>query len=311
MIKKTTNAFELSLNLDKPGSTKRMYGTRYHYNDTYAELVRRGTVVVRMHKATHNGEANGIPVLLTPEEIAIKRRDMGPYTFACQMSQDPVADEVAGFKEEWLRHYLHGLTGKKMNKYILVDPASEKKKTSDYTTMIVIGLGEDKKYYVLDWVRDRLSLTQRGEKLINLHRKWTPREVGYEKYGLQADIEYIKTLQKDEEYSFDVTELGGPMKKADRIRRLIPLFEQGRVYLPPTLNRTNYEGTVEDLVSIFIEEEYKAFPVSLHDDMLDGMARMRDKKFVAKMRWPKPKKGPIAGRRPGSGKDVDQNWMGG
>lgn len=307
MIKKTTEAFELSLNLDTPGASKRMYGTRYHFNDTYAKLLKRGTVVLRLHMATDNGEANGNPVLLTREEIATKRRDMGPYTFACQMSQNPVADEVAGFKDAWLRYYPGNVTGKKMNKYILVDPASAKKKGSDYTTMTVIGLGPDKKYYILDWIRNRLSLTQRGERLFYFHRKWGPKAVGYEAYGHDADIEYMKTLMGEEEYNFTITRLGGPMKKTDRIRRLIPIFEQGRVLLPETCNRTNYEGKVDDLVQVFIEEEFKAFPVSLHDDMLDGMARMRDKDFVQLMRWPKAV--PVGTRPQGRGRKL--GWMGG
>lgn len=36
----------------------------------------------------------------------------------------------------------------------------------------------------------------------------------------------------------------------------------------------NYEGQMIDVVRSFIEEEYTAFPVSKHDDMLDCMARI-------------------------------------
>ena len=44
-----------------------------------------------------------------------------------------------------------------LSRYILVDPASEKKKDNDYTAMVVIGLGADDNYYILDIVRDRLN----------------------------------------------------------------------------------------------------------------------------------------------------------
>ena len=40
--------------------------------------------------------------------------------------------------------------------------------------------------------------------------------------------------------------------------------------------KTDYQGRSVDLVQAFIEEEYKAFPVGLHDDMLDSLARMFD-----------------------------------
>jgi hypothetical protein len=56
---------------------------------------------------------------------------------------------------------------------------------------VVIGLAPDENFYLLDAVRDRLNLTERGDKLFGMHRKWRPERVGYEKYGMQADIEYI------------------------------------------------------------------------------------------------------------------------
>ena len=62
----------------------------------------------------------------------------------------------------------------------------------------------------------------------------------------------------------------------DRIKRLMPYFEQGKVWLPQVMMRTDYQGRTHDLVQAFIEEEYKAFPVGLHDDMLDSLARMFD-----------------------------------
>ena len=75
---------------------------------------------------------------------------------------------------------------------------------------------------------------------------------------------------------FAVTELGGSMPKNDRIRRLIPLFEQGRFYLPVTLPFVDAEGRARDFVREFVDEEYTAFPVAGHDDMLDCLARIVD-----------------------------------
>lgn len=54
-------------------------------------------------------------------------------------------------------------------------------------------------------MRDRLNLTgSRGKKLMALHRQYKPKGVGYEKYGLQADVEFVKYLQGQENYRFDV-----------------------------------------------------------------------------------------------------------
>lgn len=125
-------------------------------------------------------------------------------------------------------------------------------------------------------VRDRLNLKERADMVFYLHRTWRPLHVGYEKYGMQADIEYIKEKQQRENYRFTVTELGGSMPKLDRIKRLIPSLEQGRWYFPNSMFKTDYQGKVHNLVDIYLHEEYLAFPVSVHDDMLDCQSRIID-----------------------------------
>jgi hypothetical protein len=83
------------------------------------------------------------------------------------------------------------------NLVILIDPATKKKPTSDYTSMWVLGLGPDRKVYVHDMIRDRLSLTERADRLFRWHRYWNARApvmaVAYEEYGLQADIEHMQS----------------------------------------------------------------------------------------------------------------------
>ena len=285
MITKTTEAWELSSNLTSKGGKVRYAGTRYHFNDTYSEIMRRAAAVPRIYPATVDGTVDGEPVLMSREDLAKKRRDQGPYTFAAQMLLNPIADDTQGFKSDWIQYYKQTGEYNNFNKYILVDPANEKKKSSDYTSMVVIGLGTDENYYVLDAIRDRLNLTERADALFSLHKRWKPIRVGYERYGIMSDIQHIKDRQQRENYRFDVVELGGKLSKPDRIRRLIPLFETGRVYFPETIYRTDYEGKVIELVQTFIEQEYKAFPVGLHDDMLDALSRVCDEEML--LSWPK------------------------
>lgn len=272
-IAKTTEAWQLSLNLGAHGGTRRIIGTRYHFNDTYSTILKQGSAKPRIYPATIDGKPEGEPVFLACEALAEKRRDMGPYVFGCQMLQDPKADSVMGFKEEWLR-YWEPKTLDHLNIYILVDPAGSKKKGSDYTVMEVIGLGPDNNYYLIDAIRDRLNLTERAAALLRLHRKYRPLAVGYERYGMQADIEHVRHVQEQENYRFGIIELGGQTPKEDRIRRLIPIFEQHRFYLPGRLPFVDSEGKGRDFAREFVGEEYLAFPVAGHDDMLDCMARI-------------------------------------
>jgi predicted phage terminase large subunit-like protein len=285
MIKKVTDSWELSLNLGSEGGRVRHLGTFYHFSDTYKTIIERQTARLRLYPVTKDGTLEGEPVLISRESMLKKRKDMGPYTFGTQMLLNPKGDNVQGFEESWLRfwpanHYAN------LNKIILVDPANEKKKGSDYSTFNVIGLGEDENFYIIDMIRDRLSLTERANTLFRLHREFRPYFVGYEKYGKDADIDHFKDRMNRENYRFAIRELGGQMGKNDRIRRLVPLFEAHRIYLPDFCVHQNYEGVQEDLTKVFVNEEYLAFPVAAHDDMMDCLARICDDD-VPKL-WPEP-----------------------
>jgi hypothetical protein len=167
--------------------------------------------------------------------------------------------------------------------YLLVDPAGMKKKTSDRTAMVVIGLGGDKNYYLLDAIWDRLNLKERATALFFLHRKWRPKKVGYEQYGMQADIEHIKSVQEEDNYRFQIIPLGGRLGNLDRIRRLIPIFAEQRFYLPRHLHKTLTDGSGVDLVERFITQEYEPFPVG-HADLFDIMSRILDEDMQTM--WP-------------------------
>lgn len=288
MIAKTTAAYEMSDNLGTEGGTFSLVGTIYHFADTYRELVKRKAVRVRTHPCTRDGTENFTPancVLMNPATLAAKRTTQGAYTFGTQMLLNPKGDNAQAFKTEWLKYTYQQPTGDGMNVYVLCDPANEKRRTSDYTTFWVIGLGPDNNYVGLDLIRDRLNLTERTEKLFELHRHWKPKKVGYEKYGMQADIEHIRGEQERRNYRFDVQELGGATPKLDRIRKLVPLFEQGRIYLRHSRMYTDYEGQTRNLIEVFVEEEYKAFPIMMHDDMFDCLARIVDPEF--RVEWPR------------------------
>lgn len=289
MIEKVTNGWATALNLgseqeDKP-CVHRYSGTRYHANDTYKTIIDRGAAKVREHYPTDLGKddiaVEGKPLLMTTDALMDRRRRMGLYVYACQMLQNPQADKTMGFDMAWIEHYTVLRKTAGWNIYILSDPASAKKTSSDYTVFVVIGMGPDKNYYLLDGVRDRMNLTQRTNKLFELILKWNPKKIGYEKYGKDSDIEHIKFVQEQEGYRFAIEELGGGMPKNDRIRRLVPIFEKHRFYMPYRLLFTSVDGKEVDFIHELITKEYLDFPVSTHDDMLDCISRICDENFGA------------------------------
>jgi phage terminase large subunit-like protein len=279
----TLAAWELSLNLATADGRERYIGTRYHFADVYQTMIDRGAAHPRIWPAVDDA---GKPYLLSPQLLANKRKRMGPVTFAAQMLLNPLAGGQVHFRREWLRFYKEPRSIKG-NVYILVDPANSKKKYSDYTVAMVVCLCADRNYYVLDMVRDRLSLGERWRMLAGLHRLWQPRRVYYEQYGKEADIEHFKHMMQSENYRFELYEMGGVRQsKNDRIEGLIPEFEQSKIYLPDSLTRmVEASGQPEDLVKWFVDGEFACWPYSAHDDMLDCLARVTDVKV--ELAWPK------------------------
>lgn len=203
---------------------------------------------------------------------------MGSYAFAGQYLQEPVPLGGGEFKTDYLNYFnTDTLDAQPCNLYITVDPATSKKKTSDFTAMVVWALAPDQNYYLIDGIRERLNPTERIEKLFELHRKWNvktgkPPRVGYERYGMMSDTHYIQQKQNAENYRFPVTEIHSGMQKEERIRRLIPVMEQQRVWLPNNLYTKNSKGLPENFMNAIIEQEILLFPFATHDDFLDAMA---------------------------------------
>jgi len=288
MIQKAMEGWRLSTNLgsDQPVkhyneiNIRRIIGTRYHTNDPYGQILREKIATLRLYPGSDNGRADGKPLYFSPELWKLKRKEMGPHVFASQILQNPQADEVQGFLLDWVIHW-PGREWDHLNRYLLVDPAGEKKKENDYTVMLVIGLGEDQNYYLIDGVRDRMNLTQRTETLFRLHRKYNPLKTGYEKYGKDSDIEHIEYVMNHKNYRFHINPLGGNIPKNDRIRKLIPPWESGRIYLPLECPFLDYEKNQRDLTAELKFDELLTFPVGSHDDILDCFARILDPELGA------------------------------
>lgn len=250
-IAKTTENWELSDNLGVGEATRKwMPGTRYDLADTYADIIERKIVKVRMYPATHNGKLDGRPVFLSQaqwEKIKATQRK----TVAAQMLQNPAAGTETYFNLAWVKGF--EVRPSRVNIYIMVDPASSKKKNSDRTAMAVIAVDERKNKYLVDGFCHRMSALERWQNLRILHQKWTTMpgvevvEVGYERYGSQSDIEWMqqRMMDKNDAYAFPIKELNTPIdgedRKVDRISRLQPDIEgsEYRFFFPAIVWRPN------------------------------------------------------------------------
>lgn len=283
-IIKTTDAFSLSDALGTgDGQRVWMVGTRYHPMDTYSEILKRGTAKERRRVCV---DTEGRPLMLSPEALEQKQRDMGARIFAAQMMQNPVGEGVRLFRDDWLMHYDRQPDRRKLNVFFIIDSANGKRKKNDYTTMWVIGLGADLNYYVLDIVRDRINLVERTDALFSLHRKWKPMCTYWEQVGAMSDTQHVRDAQERENYRFRVVDLPQKIPKRDRIGWLVPLFQAARFWFPRRLLYRTVAGETRDLVQDFVTNEYGCYPVVPHDDMLDSLANIKHPD-CAGMRFPK------------------------
>jgi len=248
-VAKTTKAWELSDNLGARGENGRLrawhVGTRYSFADTYADIIERDALKVRVYPATDNGLADGDPVFMTAGAWAEKKIKQGPSTIACQMLLNPAAGNEAMFRKEWLQ--FSDIRPATLNVYIMVDPAHSKKKGSDNTAMAVIGVDAGSNKYLLDGYRHKMGLKERWEALYGLVKLWrnVPGvqmvKAGYERYGMQADLEYFEEKMLAANDSFQIHELNwtsdGNQAKDDRVQRLQPDFAAKKFFLPMLCQR--------------------------------------------------------------------------
>jgi predicted phage terminase large subunit-like protein len=150
MIRKTTEAVEMSYNLGTDGGVRRFVGTIYDDQDTYQVLRERKTANPRIYPATDDGTAMGKPVFMSDEFLAQKIRDMGPFTFATQMLLDPVPKEDAFFSRD---DFLIEQEAPNLNLYICSDFAVQTALDGgkDWTEHGVFGVDAFGNPWVIDW----------------------------------------------------------------------------------------------------------------------------------------------------------------
>lgn len=313
-VKKTTEAWSLSDNLGAvtklPDGREVMrvwhIGTRYSFADTYQHMIDNDILKLRVYPATDDGTIHGKPVYLSPEIWAHKLKTQLESDIACQQLQNPIAGSQAMFKKEHLRFMdIRPLT---LNVYIVCDPAHSKKKDSDRTAIWAIGVDRNLNKWLLDGYAHRMNLKERWDAIKTMRKRWMAMpgvqgvHVGYERYGMQSDIEHFETQMEREGDVFDIKELNwtrdGNESKTDRVQRLYPDFAQGKIFLPaivkePTKEQQRVisqgepyrvfaptyrvdENSKRYSMNQMLLGEYLTFPFSSKKDVIDALSRIYD-----------------------------------
>lgn len=204
--------------------------------------------------------------LLHPERegmniIDTYRNSMGLQVFSAQYQQNPMSIGSGIIKKEWLKYYDKLPM---LNAIILSwDTAAKISDTSAYSACVVIGIGADKKIYLLEVFRKRLEFPALVQKVREMSQK----------YEMKASGRVI-TLIED---ASSGTQLCQAVRNS--IQRLIPCVCRGakenrfnivclKIECGDLLFPSNYNAWFKDF-----EDELVSFPNSLFKDQCDALSQ--------------------------------------
>jgi hypothetical protein len=241
----------------------------------------------RIYPATDNGRPDGNPVFLSPAMWEKKKRSSRRRSRRrCSRTRSRAPSRCSA--PEWFRPYT--ARPKTLTVYIMVDPSKGKSARSDRTAIAVIGLDYDGNKYLLDGYRHRMSLSERYDAVTRLYKHWTVQpgvqlvSVGWERYGMQTDDEYVKERQMREGFGFPLTELSwtreGNESKRNRVERLEPDIRLSRLFLPALVWQP---GSPENLWSINTEKaQVESRKLIAPTRQMDVLERAGDKHLIAR-----------------------------
>lgn len=240
-----------------------------------------------------------VPELFSAEDYFKIKAMTEPDVWLAAYKGVPPGEDGARFKDKWLKSVDidPSWAQSTMSLYLLGDPAGSTKVGSDYSAFFIVGCDENKNFFILDAIRERLELKDRWKKYRDLWKKWRPMESWYEAYGASADLDYFKEKQEDEKVFFEIQNSaylnhtgvkrkeGEKGEKDVRIERLIPQMSDGRWFYREGISHVrNDGGSVDkyDPIAEMITDEMSDWPMAKNDDCLDAISRINDVNVV----WP-------------------------
>jgi phage terminase large subunit-like protein len=208
--------------------------------------------------------------LIDPDEIESAKKTLSSFAFKQEYlaSFDNAGSDT--FKDEWIKY---GVEPEHGSYFIAIDlagfeevakQAANSKKRLDETSICIVKVTEDGKWFVKEIDHGRWDIRETAAKIVMKMRDYRPISVGIERGALKnAVLPYLSDLmRKNNVYSHIVDLTHGNRKKTDRIIwSLQGRFEHGRIIL-------NKEKDWD----VFIDQLLMFPAQGVHDDLPDSLA---------------------------------------
>ena len=186
-----------------------------------------------------------------------------------QFMLDPRAPGTIGFDKDLIKYIEpEYVKGKKLNVFVLCDFAYSRQVWADESAIVAVGVDDENNFYVMYADKDKWGDVGTTEKIIEVATRFKEnlRLIGVETRSLGFVQKRMIEAKRTANLNFGVTELKpGNRSKAERIKALIPLLEDGRFFMFRGLRK------LESELWRFKGEELKR-----GDDLMDALAYVLD-----------------------------------
>lgn len=184
-----------------------------------------------------------------------------PEVYAREYLNHPIDETISFFrKTDFLPFSGKDKSAKNLKYYVGIDLAISEKERADYTAMVVAGVDDGGRLYIVDCVRARMDSFEIIDNIFLLQEAYDPELITIESGAIQKSIGPFLRQEMHRRNVFINLNTDVPLKdKQSRARSLQARMRAGSVYFD-----------IEADWYPVLEDEFLKFPRAKHDDIVDA-----------------------------------------